>query len=81
MREIILDTETTGLNFKSGDRIIEVACVELSNHVETGNSLQFYCSTEKTINEGANKVHGLTNKFLNKYPTFKQQSKKITSDI
>ena len=81
MREIILDTETTGLDFKSGDRIIEVACVELENHIETGNNLQFYCSTEKTINEGANKVHGLTNEFLNKHPTFKQQSKKFLDFI
>ena len=77
MREIILDTETTGLNFKAGDRIIEVGCVELINHVQTGNNLQFYCSTEKIINEGANKIHGLTNNFLNKHKTFKEQSKKL----
>ena len=81
MREIILDTETTGLDFKSGDRIIEVACVELANHIETGSILQFYCSTEKTINEGANKIHGLTNEFLNKHPTFKQQSGKLLDFI
>jgi len=81
MREIILDTETTGLNFKAGDRIIEVGCVELINHVQTGNNLQFYCSTEKIINEGANKIHGLTNSFLNKHKTFKEQSKKLLDFI
>ena len=51
MREIVLDTETTGLNFKTGDRIIEVGCVELFNHVVSGNNLQFYCSTDKKIDE------------------------------
>ena len=44
MREIILDTETTGLNYETGDRIIEVGCVELINHVSSGKNLQFYCS-------------------------------------
>ena len=47
MREIVLDTETTGLSFVNGDRIIEVGCVELINHVPTGETLQFYCSVEK----------------------------------
>ena len=64
MREIVVDTETTGLNFKNGDRIIEVGCVELINHVTTGSHLQFYCSTNKLVDEAASKVHGLTNDFL-----------------
>ena len=51
MREIIVDTETTGLEYKKGDRIIEVACIELINHIATENCLQFYCSTKKTITE------------------------------
>ena len=51
MREIVLDSETTGLNFLAGDRIIEIACVELINHVPSGNNLQFYCSTDKKIGE------------------------------
>ena len=55
MREIVLDTETTGLNYKAGDRIIEVGCVELINHVSTTNNLQFYCSTNKIIDESAKK--------------------------
>ena len=55
MREIVLDTETTGLNFEMGDRIIEVGCVELFNHVASGNNLQFYCSTDKKIGEDESK--------------------------
>ena len=81
MREIVLDTETTGLNYKAGDRVIEVGCVELLNHVPTGNTLQFYCSTEKQIPEDVKSVHGLTNEFLKKYPTFKNQSKKFLDFI
>ena len=61
MREIVLDTETTGLDYKRGDRIIEVACVELINHVATNNHFQFYCSTNKMISEDAKKIHRVTN--------------------
>ena len=64
MREIVLDTETTGLDYKTGDRIVEVGCVELINHVTTGNNLQFYCSTDKKISEDAFKISGLYNDFL-----------------
>ena len=71
MREIVLDTETTGLNYKAGDRVIEVGCVELLNHVPTGNTLQFYCSTEKHIPEDVKNVHGLTNEFLNRRNSLK----------
>ncbi len=81
MREIVLDTETTGLNYKAGDRIIEVGCVELINHVSTTNNLQFYCSTNKIIDESATKIHGLTNAFLNKYPPFKEHIKKFLAFI
>ena len=64
MREIVIDTETTGLSHKTGDRIIEVGCVELINHVATNKSLQFYCKVDKEISEGAQKITGITNKFL-----------------
>ena len=73
MREIVLDTETTGLEYKLGHRIIEVGCVELKNHIPTGKTLQFYCSTNKNIDEGAVKVHGLTNNFLQSQPSFAEQ--------
>ncbi len=75
MREIVLDTETTGLNYMEGDRIIEVGCVELINYVPTGKNLQFYCSTDRKIEEGAVRIHGLTNEFLNKHPHFKRHLK------
>jgi len=64
MREIVIDTETTGLNYKGGDRIIEVGCVELANHVPTNRTLQFYCYVDKTISEGAQKISGISNEFL-----------------
>ncbi len=64
MREVVIDTETTGLSHKAGDRIIEVGCVELVNHVATSRSLQFYCNVDKEISEAAQKITGITNKFL-----------------
>ena len=81
MREIVLDTETTGLNYKAGDRIIEVGCVELINHVSTTNNLHFYCSTNKIIDNSATKIHGLTNDFLNEYPPFKEHVKQLLAFI
>ena len=65
MREVVIDTETTGLSYKTGDRVIEVGCVELINHVATNNSLQFYCKVDKEISEGAQRITGITNQFLN----------------
>jgi DNA polymerase-3 subunit epsilon len=70
MREIVLDTETTGLSYRSGDRVIEVGCVELINHIATDKSLQFYCNVNKLIDPGATKVHGITNDFLRDKPSF-----------
>ena len=56
MREVVIDTETTGLSYKNGDRIIEVGCVELINHVATNNFLQFYCKVDKEISETINSI-------------------------
>jgi len=70
MREVVIDTETTGLNYKTGDRIIEVGCVELINHVTTNNSLQFYCRVDKKISDGAQKITGITNEFLSNKKSF-----------
>jgi DNA polymerase-3 subunit epsilon len=81
MREIVLDTETTGLNFAAGDRIIEVGCVELINHISSGNKLQFYCSVDKKINNDALKIHGLTNDFLNSHPPFKDHAEDLLDFI
>ena len=81
MREIVIDTETTGLEAKKGDRIIEMACVELVNHVVSGNYLQFYCSTDRAVNEEAIKIHGLSNDFLKKFPSVNTQIKKFLNFI
>ena len=70
MREVVIDTETTGLSYKTGDRVIEVGCVELINHVATNNTLQFYCKVDKKISEGAEKITGITNKFLDDKKNF-----------
>ena len=81
MREIVLDTETTGLDYKRGDRIIEVACVELINHVATDKHLQFYCSTDKTVTDEAIKIHGLSNSFLGKFPKFHENAERLLNFI
>ena len=70
MREIVLDTETTGLSPDNGDRIVEIGCVELINHVPTNNTFQVYLNPEKDMDPGAEKVHGLTNEFLLDKPKF-----------
>ncbi|MBI04319.1 MAG: DNA polymerase III subunit epsilon [Pelagibacteraceae bacterium] len=72
MREVVIDTETTGLNHKEGDRITEVGCVELINHIATKNTLQFYCKVDKQISESASKISGITNKFLKDKKTFEE---------
>src|SRR5690606_27105364 len=70
MRQIILDTETTGLNARSGDRIIEIGCVELLNRQLTGNNYHRYINPERDSEEGALAVHGLTTEFLSDKPKF-----------
>jgi DNA polymerase III subunit epsilon len=70
MRQIFLDTETTGLNADSGDRIIEIGCVELLNRRFSGNNLHFYVNPERASHEEALKVHGLTEEFLADKPKF-----------
>ena len=77
MREIVIDTETTGLDYKAGDRIIEVGCVELKNYVPTGNTLQFYCKPDRSISEGAKNIVGLSDVFLNQQKPFEQNHKEL----
>ena len=72
MREIVIDTETTGLSYKTGDRIIEVGCVELMNHIPTGRTLQFYCRPDTDISDGAKKIVGISDDFLKGQKTFKE---------
>jgi DNA polymerase-3 subunit epsilon len=70
MRQIVLDTETTGLSAESGDRIIEIGCVELLNRKLTGNNLHFYLNPERESHEDALKVHGISSEFLSDKPKF-----------
>jgi DNA polymerase-3 subunit epsilon len=70
MRQIVLDTETTGLNPRTGDRIIEIGCVELKNRMLTGNNYHRYINPERDSEEGALAVHGLTTEFLSDKPKF-----------
>jgi DNA polymerase-3 subunit epsilon len=70
MREIILDTETTGLDAASGDRIVEIACLELENRIPTGAHFQRYINPERDMPEGAFRIHGLSADFLAGHPVF-----------
>ncbi len=70
MRQIFLDTETTGLSAEGGDRVIELGCVELLNRKLTGNNLHFYFNPERDSHEDALKVHGISNEFLRDKPKF-----------
>ena len=70
MREVVLDTETTGLDFNSGDKIVEIGIIELYNHVPTGKTFHHYLNPERESNLQALKIHGLTNEFLKDKPKF-----------
>lgn len=70
MRQIVLDTETTGLEPADGHRIIEIGCVELVNRKLTGNHYHQYIKPDREIDEGAIEVHGITNEFLEDKPRF-----------
>lgn len=70
MRQIFFDTETTGLSPESGDRIIEIGCVEMVNRRLTGNNKHFYLNPERPNHEDAVKIHGLTDEFLADKPLF-----------
>ncbi len=69
-RQIVLDTETTGLNAKLGDRVIEIGCIEIRSRRVTDRHFHVYLNPERDIEEGAAKVHGLTREFLSDKPRF-----------
>jgi DNA polymerase-3 subunit epsilon len=69
-RQLFLDTETTGLSADSGDRIIEIGCIEMVNRRLTGNNLHFYLNPERSSHPDAVRVHGLTDEFLADKPLF-----------
>ena len=70
MREIVLDTETTGISPREGHRIIEIGALELKHHIPTGKTLHIYINPERDIDDGAVAVHGLTSAFLSDKPLF-----------
>jgi DNA polymerase III subunit epsilon len=72
MRQLFLDTETTGLSADNGDRIVEIACVELVNRKLTGNNFHSYLNPDRDSHEGALKVHGLSSEFLRDKPRFSE---------
>lgn len=77
MRQIVLDTETTGLSAEGGDRIIEIGCVELFNRKLTGRNLHFYLNPERHSHEDALKVHGITSEFLRDKPKFAEVAQEV----
>ncbi len=70
MREIVLDTETTGMDPVKGDRLVEIGCVELMNHLPTGKHYHVYINPERDIPAEATAVHGITNEYVKDKPTF-----------
>lgn len=70
MRQIMLDTETTGLELKEGHRVIEIGCIEINYRRRTGQTFHRYLNPERAVDEGAAKVHGLSNEFLRDRPRF-----------
>lgn len=71
-REIVLDTETTGLDWAKGDRVIEIGCVELVNHIPTGAHFHVYIDPQRPVHPDAMRVHGITDEFLKGKPLFAQ---------
>ena len=81
MREIIFDTETTGLNPAGGDRMVEIGCIELVNRVETGRSFHAYFNPERPMPSEAEAVHGLSDIFLSDKPRFLEKAEELLEFI
>ena len=72
MKEVVLDTETTGLSVKEGHRIVEIGCIELDDLVPTSNKFHYYLNPERKVSEKALEVHGYTDEFLSDKKKFKE---------
>ncbi|MXO91425.1 DNA polymerase III subunit epsilon [Pontixanthobacter aquaemixtae] len=81
MREIVFDTETTGLDPKSGDRMVEMGCVEMVNRVATGATYHAYYNPERDMPPGAEAVHGLSSAFLSDKPLFRDTAQEFLEFI
>ena len=81
MREIIFDTETTGLNPAGGDRMVEIGCIELVNRVETGRTFHAYFNPDRPMPSEAEAVHGLSDMFLSDKPRFLEKAEDLLEFI
>ncbi len=81
MKEIVLDTETTGISTKEGHRIVEIGCIELDNLIPTKNTFHCYLNPERKVSAKAFEVHGYTDDFLSKQKKFKEISEEFLSFI
>jgi DNA polymerase-3 subunit epsilon len=81
MREIVFDTETTGLDPSSGDRMVEIGCIEIYNRIETGRHFHAYVNPEREMPFGAEAVHGLTTIFLSDKPRFTDKAEELLEFI
>ena len=81
MKEVVLDTETTGLSVKEGHRIVEIGCLELDNLIPTKKKFHCYLNPERKVSEKALKVHGYTDEFLSKQKKFKEVFKEFLNFI
>jgi DNA polymerase III subunit epsilon len=81
MREIVFDTETTGLDPLQGDRLVEIGCIEMVNRFPTGKTFHFYFNPERDMPEGAFKVHGLSIDFLKDKPLFSEKADELIAFI
>jgi DNA polymerase III subunit epsilon len=81
MREIVFDTETTGLDPAGGDRIVEIGCIEIFNRAETGRHFHAYFNPERPMPSGAEAVHGLSDVFLSDKPRFSERAAELLDFI
>ena len=81
MRQIVLDTETTGLEHTEGHRIIEIGCIEMVDRKQTGTRFHVYLNPDREVDEGAVEVHGLSNEFLSDKPRFEDIAEDFISFI
>ena len=81
MKEIVLDTETTGISVKDGHRIVEIACIELENLIPTGKKFHFCLNPERKVSEKAFEIHGYSDEFLSKQKKFKEIKKEFLEFI
>src|SRR5258706_10054688 len=81
MREIVIDTETTGLSSRDGHRVVEIGCVELRAGGPTGRVWHSYFNPERSVPQAAVAIHGLTEAFLNKAPLFKERAAEFLAFI